>query len=146
MSMFSSLDISASALFAQRVRMDVIAQNIANANTTRTETGEPYRRKVVLFEERKSDFSDILNNKINNQSSSSGGVRVKAIIEDNSPFKKVYDPSHPDADQNGYVNMPNVDTVIEMVNMIEASRAYEANLNAMSITKSLISKSFDIGR
>ncbi|MEZ0537761.1 flagellar basal body rod protein FlgC [Caldicellulosiruptoraceae bacterium PP1] len=146
MGMFDSINISSSALNAQRVRMDVIAQNLANANTTRTEDGTPYRRKVVVFEERKTSFQEVLNNQINNNQISSGGVRVKAIIEDQSPFKRVYDPNHPDADKDGYVNMPNVDTVTEMVNMIEASRNYEANITALNITKSMISRSLEIGK
>jgi len=144
--MFDAINISASALHAQRVRMDVIAQNIANANTTRTEDGTPYRRKIVVFEERKQSFGDILNEKLNASSDTYAGVRVKAIIEDTSPFKKVYDPTHPDSDQNGYVNYPNVDIVTEMVNMIEASRAYEANVTAMNITKSMITRIFEIGK
>uniref|UniRef100_A0A7C5V2Y7 Flagellar basal body rod protein FlgB n=1 Tax=Caldicellulosiruptor owensensis TaxID=55205 RepID=A0A7C5V2Y7_9FIRM len=145
--MFDAITISSSALTAQRVRMDVIAQNIANANTTRTENGQPYRRKIVVFEERKQNFSQILNQKIEQiQASSSGGVRVKAILEDPSPFKKVYDPAHPDADPNGYVNYPNVDIVTEMVNMIEASRSYEANVTALNITKSMITRTFEIGK
>ncbi|AZT89753.1 flagellar basal body rod protein FlgC [Caldicellulosiruptor changbaiensis] len=146
MGMFDAINISASALHAQRVRMDVIAQNIANANTTRTEDGTPYRRKIVVFEERKRSFGDILNEKLNASSDTYAGVRVKAIIEDTSPFKKVYDPTHPDSDQNGYVNYPNVDIVTEMVNMIEASRAYEANVTAMNITKSMITRIFEIGK
>lgn len=147
MGMFDAINISSSALAAQRVRMDVIAQNIANVNTTRTENGQPYRRKVVVFEERKQSFADILTQKIGQaQSSSYGGVRVKAILEDSSPFKKVYDPTHPDADQNGYVNYPNVDIVTEMVNMIEASRSYEANVTALNITKSMITRTFEIGK
>ncbi|WAM33455.1 flagellar basal body rod protein FlgC [Caldicellulosiruptor morganii] len=147
MGMFDAINISSSALHAQRVRMDVIAQNIANANTTRTEDGTPYRRKIVVFEERKQSFSDILNEKLNAANTNTyGGVRVKAIIEDPSPFKRVYDPSHPDSDQNGYVNYPNVDIVTEMVNMIEASRAYEANITAMNITKSMITRTFEIGK
>lgn len=145
--MFDAINISSSALTAQRVRMDVIAQNIANVNTTRTETGQPYRRKIVVFEERKQTFADILSQKLGEASYSTfGGVRVKAIIEDKSPFKKVYDPTHPDADQNGYVNYPNVDIVTEMVNMIEASRSYEANVTALNITKSMIARTFEIGK
>lgn len=146
MGMFDAINISSSALHAERVRMDVISQNIANANTTRTENGTPYRRKIVVFEERKQSFGDLLNQKLSSLQDSSGGVRVKAIIEDMSPFKKVYDPTHPDADKNGYVNYPNVDIVTEMVNMIEASRAYEANVTALNITKSMITRTFEIGR
>jgi len=124
MGYFSSLDISASGLTAQRLRMDTISQNIANANTTRTEKGTPYRRKTVIFEEKSSSapFSDYLSD-AGREKIAGGGVRVARIVEDTSPLKKVYDPGHPDADKDGYVSLPNVDTVTEMVNMISATRA-----------------------
>lgn len=147
MGFLDSLDIGASALTAQRLRMDVIAQNIANANTTRTENGTPYKRKTVVFEERKvkESFSSLL--------ASSGvdkytgkGVKVAGIVEDNAPFKRVYEPGHPDADEEGYVLMPNVDIVTEMVNMISASRAYEANVTSINTTKSMALKALEIGR
>jgi flagellar basal-body rod protein FlgC len=148
---FSSLDVGASGLTAQRLRMDTISQNIANANTTRTENGTPYRRKTVVFEERSPDtpFSDYLSqsSKDNIGGNAVGnGVRVTQIIEDRTPFKKVYDPGHPDADKDGYVQMPNVDIVTEMVDMISATRSYEANVTAMSSTKSMALKALEIGR
>lgn len=149
MGYFSALDSSASGLSAQRFRMDIISQNIANANTTRTQNGMPYRRKVVVFEERNSgSFSDYLNAAAskNYMSKAPGGVRVARILEDNTPFKRVYDPGNPDADADGYVSLPNVDIVTEMVNMISASRAYEANVTSINATKAIAMKALEIGR
>jgi len=139
------MEISASALTAQRLRLDVISSNIANVDTTRTEKGEPYRRKMVVFQEmnESSDFNEILRDKINY---SGKGVRVAAIIEDQRPFKIVYDPAHPDADEKGYVRMPNVNIVEEMVDMISATRSYEANVTAINSTKNIISKALEIGK
>jgi len=143
----TALDIGASALTAQRLRMDVIAQNIANANTTRTENGTPYRRKTVVFEERNSNrsFSSYLINSTK-ENFSGKGVKVSGIAEDNAPFKRVHDPGHPDADEEGYVLMPNVDTITEMINMISATRAYEANVTSINTTKSMALKALEIGR
>ncbi|HAN09871.1 MAG TPA: flagellar basal body rod protein FlgC [Clostridiales bacterium] len=156
MSFFSSMDISSSGLTAQRLRMDIISQNIANADTTRTEEGTPYRRKAVQFEEKQKSFSDVLNNKMKSMIGNSGddtagedvgaGVRVSKIVEDQSAFKKIYDPGNPDADAEGYVNMPNVNVIEEMVNMISASRTYEANVTAMNTSKSMALKALEIGR
>lgn len=145
MSIFKSMEISASALTAQRLRLDVISSNIANVDTTRTETGEPYRRKMVVFQEIKemSDFRELLSNKINYDGA---GVRVAAIIEDQRPLKVVYDPSHPDADENGYVRLPNVNIVEEMIDMISATRSYEANVTAINSAKSMINKALEIGK
>lgn len=146
MGYFSSLNIGATGLTAQRLRMDTISQNIANVNTTRTEDGTPYRRKVVVFEEKSpnASFSEYLN-----QSSKEligGGVRVARVMEDRAPFKKVYDPGHPDADEDGYVEMPNVDVLTEMINMISATRSYEANVTSINTTKSMAMKALEIGR
>ncbi|MCG0274594.1 MAG: flagellar basal body rod protein FlgC [Thermosediminibacteraceae bacterium] len=140
------MEISASGLTAQRLRMDVISNNIANVNTTRTEEGGPYRRQRVVFQERKRDitFRDLLEGSYLKQMGA--GVRVVAIEEDPSPFKLVYDPSHPDADDNGYVRMPNVNIVTEMVDMISATRSYEANVTAINAAKSMINKALEIGR
>ena len=115
MGLFNSFNISASALSAQRLRMDIISQNIANVNTTRTEDGTPYRRKVVLFQEKKeaAPFSQYLSEESRNRYLTGSGVRVSGIVEDPTPFKEVYDPSHPDADENGIVRMPNVEIVTE---------------------------------
>lgn len=147
MGYFSSLDVGASALTAQRLRMDTISQNIANANTTRTENGGPYRRKTVLFEERTSSgsFSQYLSKSRRDETAGSG-VRVTNIVEDKTPFKRMYDPGHPDADENGFVMMPNVDVITEMVNMISATRAYEANVTSINTSKGLAMKALEIGR
>jgi flagellar basal-body rod protein FlgC len=141
----SALDTSASGLTAQRLRMDVIANNLANVNSTRTAEGGPYRRQTVLFQARSAgaaSFRDILAGKLEG----GGGVRVVGIAQDPSPFKQVYDPSHPDANAEGYVSMPNVDLVSEMVDMIAASRAYEANVTALNASKSMALKALEIGR
>ena len=146
MSFLNSIDISASGLTAQRLRLDVISQNIANVNTTRTENGDPYRRKAVLFEERQKSkpFSEILAD--SQAGEVKGGVRVTGIVEDDSPFTLNYDPGHPDANEEGYVAMPNINIVTEMVNMISASRSYEANVTAMNAMKSMAVKALEIGR
>ncbi|NLY42663.1 MAG: flagellar basal body rod protein FlgC [Clostridiaceae bacterium] len=146
LSFLKSFDISASGLTAQRVRMDLIAQNISNADTTRTESGMPYRRKVAVFEQREGgmSFSDYLSKSSKNVNVN--GVRVSRITEDPSPFKRVYNPGHPDADEDGYVLMPNVDIMTEMVNMISATRSYEANVAAINSTKSMAMKALEIGK
>jgi len=146
MGFFDSMDVSASGLTAQRLRMDVISNNIANVNTTRTEEGGPYARERVVFSEREKDFSfgDILSNF--SKSTSGQGVRVTAIEKDPTPFKLVYDPTHPDADAQGYVRMPNVNVVTEMVDMISATRSYEANVTAINSAKSMITKALEIGK
>ncbi len=130
--MFKGLDISSSALSSQRTRMNVIAQNLANINTTRDANGNvnPYRRKKVVFSEGNPLFTNTKNL----------GVRVEKIYEDKSDFKKVYRPEHPDANEEGYVLMPNIDVPVEMVDMIEATRAYEANVTAMDSTKSMVTR------
>ncbi len=147
MSYFGALDISASALTAQRLRMDTISQNIANVNTTRTENGTPYRRRLVVFEETSQGipFSEYLSAS-SRERFLAKGVKVSRIVEDTSPFKRVYDPGHPDADAEGYVEMPNVDVVTEMVNMISATRAYEANVTVINTTKNLAMKALEISR
>jgi len=147
MGYFGALDISASGLTAQRLRMDTISQNIANVNTTRTANGGPYRRKIALFEERvlPERFDGYL------RAAAKGdnigfGVRVARVFGDSAPFKLVYDPGHPDADADGYVSLPNVDVVTEMVNMISASRSYEANVTSINTTKAIATKALEIGR
>jgi flagellar basal-body rod protein FlgC len=141
-------DISASALTAQRLRMDVIAANIANAETTRAGyvNGQfvPYRRKMVVMEPVQPQFRNLLNEKMNG--SSAQGVQVTAIREDSTPFKQVYNPSHPDADANGMVFMPNVDMLKEQVDLLSASRSYEANVTALNARKAMFMKALDIGR
>ncbi len=138
MSSFSSFDISASGLFAQRVRLDAIANNIANAESTRTPEGGPYRRQVVSF---RAMYEGAVGNR-----SIPKGVEVAGIEEDPTEFRVIYDPGHPDADANGYVRMPNVNVVEEMVDMISATRAYEANITAMNAAKSMISSAIELGR
>ena len=145
MGLCTSFDTSASGLTAQRYRMDIISQNVANANTTRTADGTPYRRKVVVFEEKggRTSFDSVLGRVKDNYAGK--GVRVSKVTEDQwTEMKKVYDPSHPDADENGYVMYPNVDIVTEMTNLIDASRAYEANATAFSASKSIATKGLNI--
>lgn len=147
MSMFGAIDAAASGLTAERLRMDVISNNIANANTTRTAEGGAYRRKVVLFEprsEQASKFAQVLAGET--QQKAGNGVRATGIVEDNSPLRTVYNPGHPDANDEGYVEMPNLNIVTEMVDMITASRAYEANVTAVNSAKSMAMKALDIGR
>lgn len=147
MSIFNSMNISASGLTAERLRMDIITKNIANANTTRTANGTPYRRQVAVFKSADNNisFSEYLK-RSSGQGSKFGGVEVTAIQNDSSPYKKVYEPGHPDADESGYVLMPNVDIVTEMANMISATRAYEANVTALNGTKSMALKALEIGK
>ena len=145
MSMFSAFDINASGMTAQRYRMDIISENVANAKTTRTADGTPYRRKVVTFEEkdRQTSFSRVLNRELDNYTGK--GVRVDGVYEDTwTEMKMVYDPAHPDADENGYVTYPNVDTVTEMTNLIDASRAYEANATAFEASKGILLKGLSL--
>ena len=145
MSLFGSFDVTASGLTAQRYRMDVIAENIANVDTTRTEDGTPYRRKTVVFEEKGTgaSFSGALSRATGSYRGQ--GVKVTGTFEDTrTDMKMVYDPSHPDADENGYVTYPNVDVVTEMTNMIDASRSYEANATAFTATKSMAMKGLEM--
>lgn len=145
MSMFTAFDINASGLTAQQYRMDIISENVANANTTRTEDGTPYRRKIVTFAEKESQtpFSRVLNSATDNYSGK--GVKVSSVKEDEvSQMNMVYDPSHPDADENGYVTYPNVNIVTEMTNLIDASRAYEANATAFATSKAMAVKGLEM--
>ncbi len=145
MSLFRSMQISASGLTAERLRLDVIANNLANVNTTRTAEGGPYRRRVAVLEERPTGFADLLGIQ-SAPAMGRGGVRVAAILADNAPPQRVYNPGHPDADAEGYVQMPNVNVVTEMVDMITATRAYEANVTAMNAAKQMALRTLDIGR
>ena len=144
MSFLDSMSISASALTATRVRMEVITENIANSNTTRTENGEPYRRKYVVFQEIKDN--DSFASFFNRAKSAQRGVRVLEIGTDTSEFKYDYNPTHPDADENGYVRYPNVEVVQEMVDMMSAYRAYEANITALNAFKDMAVKTLEIGK
>ena len=148
MSLFGGLDISASALTAQRLRMDVTAENLANAQTTKGADGKPYRRKeVVLQEIPQTGFGAQLGAAMGTGATARpGGVEVAQIATDPTPGKLVYDPGNPDANAQGYVQMPNVDTVTEMVDLIDASRAYEANVTAMSASKQMFTKTLDLLR
>ena len=146
MSMFGGLEISASGLTAQRLRMDVTAENLANAQTTKGADGQPYRRKeVVLREVAQGGFGAQLTAAMGTGSKARpGGVEVAQIAADTTPGKMVYDPSHPDANAQGYVQMPNVDTVTEMVDLIDSSRAYEANVTAMQASKQMFTKTLEL--
>jgi flagellar basal-body rod protein FlgC len=148
MGLFDALDISGSALSAERLRMDVTAENLANANTTRTAGGGAYRRKVVVLETQQpqNTFGSQLTAAMKRGGNTPAGVQVAAIAQDVTPNKRVYDPGHPDADPQGYVSMPNVDSVTEMVDLISASRSYEANVTAMTAAKTLFTKTLDLLR
>jgi len=143
MGILDIMNISASALSAERTRMETIASNLANIHTTRTEEGGPYRKKEVVFTSSdvtaEKPFSTMLSEKVE-------GVKVEEISGSDKPFEKVYDPSHPDADSEGYVSMPNVNLMEEMTDMVAATRAYEANLNVINTTKQMFLKSLEIGR
>ncbi len=157
MAFLSALNISASGMTAERMRLDVVSENISNLKTTRTEDGGPYKRKMVVFETVKDrNFQDVLNGAArgvrgrNGQKIKSigaaGGVRVAEIVEDDRDFKPVYDPLHPDADVDGYVMMPNIDLVKETIDGMSASRGYDANLTAFNALKAMASKALEIGR
>lgn len=132
---FSSIDISASGLYAQRTRLDVIANNIANANTTRTANGGPYRKQEVIFQSHMDKFDG-----------QNGGVDVAEVVESPQPPRMVYDPSHPDAGPDGMVAMPNVNVVEEMVDMVTATRSYEANIQAINAAKGMATRALELGR
>lgn len=146
MSLFQSFDINTSALTAQRFRMDVISQNVANVTTTRTEDGTPYTRKIVTFREKNvTPFSKVLSN--TREAYLGNGVKVSKVSEDTeSEYVMKYDPSHPDADENGYVSYPNVNIITEMTNMIDASRSYESNLTAFETSKAIALKGLELGK
>ncbi len=134
MSVFNGMRISASGLSAERLRMDIISSNVANVKTTRTENGGAYVRKVASFEENFDKKLGML------------GVKAVAIEEDKSPLRRLYEPNHPDADEEGYVEYPNVDLLVEMSELISASRAYESNIDTLNAQKNMISKALEIGR
>lgn len=150
MSIFNALNIGAGALTAQRLRMDTVSSNIANADTTRATVnaeGEfvPYRRKVVNLEASGTSFHSYLKHASTNTSNPQG-VRVSGITEDPEPFKLEYNPSHPDADEQGFVNLPNVDPLKEMVDLMSATRSYEANVTSVNATKGMLMKALEIGK
>lgn len=140
MNFLSTLEISASGLLAQRKRMETIAGNLANIETTRTDTGEPYRRKMVVMGTKPvEDFDSILDTKTE-------GVRIEEIVEDQSPFREAYNPSHPDANKDGYLLKPNIDLIVEMTNMMMARKTFEANISAIKTTRQMVLKALEIGR
>lgn len=145
MAFLNSLNISGSGLTAQKYRMEIVAQNLANADTTRTEAGGPYRRKLVTFSEigNTGNFASVLRASAGD---AVGGVRVEEVLDDTDDFKVEYDPTHPDANEDGYVQLPNVDTTEEMVDMMSASRLYEANITAFNAMKDMASKALEIGK
>jgi flagellar basal-body rod protein FlgC len=148
MSFWGSLRIGLSGLTAQRLRLDLISNNIANAQTTRTEKGGPYQRQDVVFmaEEKDAFLPKLVAARRSQLSSSQGGVRVAEITADTEAGPRVYDPTHPDADADGYVTYPNVDIVVEMTNMLSATRSYEANLASVEAVKRMALKALEIGR
>ncbi len=145
MGLFQSFDISASGMTAERFRTDIIAENVANVNTTRTEDGTPYTRKAVIFTEKtQSNFADVLQGA--RRGYEGNGVKVSRVYEDTeTDYIMEYDPSHPDADENGYVTYPNVNIVTEMTNLIDASRGYEANVTAFNTSKAIAQAGLSIG-
>jgi len=143
MGVFSAMNVSATGMSAQQLRMDVIAENIANASTTRTENGGAYRRKAVVFTEKDTtSFDNVLNGYLSHYEPN--GVKVTQIVEDQSDLRLVYEPDNPDANEDGYVEYPNVDTVTEMTNLIDSSRAYEASVTAFNASKSMASKGLEM--
>ena len=153
MNLFGVMDVSASALEAERLRAEVVASNMANANTTRTPQGGPYKRQQVVFESQANDQGAFANHflsqggaGINGPESQGkiGGVKIAAVVSDNSPGLRRYDPGHPDADKNGYVTFPDINPLTEMVDLMSATRAYDLNSSAVEATKGMITASLDI--
>lgn len=159
MNLFGVMDVSASALQAERLRAEVVASNMANANTTRTPQGGPYKRQQVVFESEASDQGAFANhflsqgvgfggNGLESNDPESrgeiGGVKIAAVVSDNSPGLRRYDPGHPDADKNGYVTFPDINPLTEMVDLMSATRAYDLNSSAVEATKGMITASLDI--
>jgi flagellar basal-body rod protein FlgC len=136
-----AMDISVSAINANRTYMEIISSNLANINTTRTEQGGPYRRKMPVFAEKPLDFSESLSAA---EKKMSGGIEIKDIVEDPAPFQKVFNPGHPDADKEGYVSLPNVSMAKEMVDMVYVEKVYEANVTAFNATKSMAKETLSI--
>lgn len=149
MSIFTSFNISASGMTAQQLRSDIIAENIANVDTTRTEDGTPYRRKNVIFAEKSgttaASFDSVF--KAASKNIAGQGVKITQVIEDTTTaMNKVYEPSHPDADEDGYVTYPNVNIVTEMTDLIDASRSFEANVTAFDASKAMLVKGLEVGK
>lgn len=135
--MFTNFKVSASGMEAQRTRLNTIASNLANVNTTRADNGEPYRKRDVIFEASSQPFS---------MDNSLVSVKVKGVVKDQKPFRVVYSPGHPDADKDGNLRLPNINPIEEMVNMISAVRAYESNIQAFKSARDMMAKALEIGR
>jgi flagellar basal-body rod protein FlgC len=150
MSFWNTLRISSSALYAQRLRLDVISNNVANAETTRTTAGGPYQRQDVVFTTQNNlpFIHNLLmaNRNLDNDPANLQGVKVSEIITDDTEGPKVYDPTHPDADEEGYVTYPNVNLVVEMTNMLSATRSYEANLSVVDAARTMAQRALEIGK
>ncbi|MFS0751851.1 flagellar basal body rod protein FlgC [Oceanobacillus sp. 1P07AA] len=151
MSIFNSMNASASGLTAQRLRMDVVSSNVANAQSTRATINadgefEPYRRKMVTLQSDQNQFKNVLKHATSSTSTSASGVKTTSITEDDEPFKLVFNPQHPDANEQGYVEMPNVDPLKEMVDLMSATRSYEANITAFNASKGMLMKALEIGK
>lgn len=144
MSFLRSLDITGSALTAERYRTDIILQNLANLSNTRTANGEAYRRKQVIFQEQPLDFDSVLTNQ--KKKKLDGGVRITELVESQEDFLPVYDPAHPHANEQGYVMYPNVNRTEEQLDLMSATRAYEANLTALGVVKAMAMKALEIGK
>ena len=143
MSIFNSMQINASGLTLERLKLDTISTNIANINTTRTEEGGPYKRKEVVFEENLVDEKNRLTGRMVKKSL---GVKVVSVLDDAENLKMIYDPNHPDADERGYVMMPNVDMADEMIALLKTQRSYEANVTALNTSKSILKKALEISK
>jgi flagellar basal-body rod protein FlgC len=141
----NTLRISGSGMSAQRTWMNVLSSNLANVNTTRTASGQPYERRTVVYESAPTadDFNQVLDDSLQEESQ---GVKVVNIVSDKRDFRQVYDPGHPDADANGVVQMPNISSVEEMTNLVIATRSYEANLTALNNAKTMALKALEIGK
>lgn len=150
MGIFQSINTTASALTAQRLRMDTISSNMANAETTRGSyvdgKWEPYKRKSVVFQEKNDQFSNFLNLAMNKSRNVGEGLQVTEIIEDDTPSQLVYEPNHPDANDDGYVEKPNVDPLRETVDLMSATRSYEANVTVLNASKGMLLKALEIGK
>ena len=147
MDFFNAMDISTTGIIAQRYRMNVVAENLANVESTRTASGGPYRRKQIVISavDWTMPFLDVLMG-VQDAMPTLSGTRVTGIVEDPTPFKRVHRPGHPDADKGGYVTMPNVNPILEMSDILLATRAYEANITAFSTAKSMIAKAMELAK
>lgn len=145
MDLLTALEVSASGLSAERTHLNVISMNLANVKTTRTPEGGPYRRKTVLFETKPVDtpFAQVMASALDREVE---GVQVRAVVNDNRPLKRVYEPGHPDADENGYVYYPDINVVEEMANLMTTLRSYEANVSVITTVKTMYNKALEIGR